>query len=258
MYILFIISIIIISLVFFLIKKNNDNFDDNINHVNKIKNVFDAYYINLKRRPDKNEKTLKEINKSKILKNKMQRFEGIDRKDLDLKPYHDSKLSYDLLEKRKGWIGCALSHMKLWEKCIENGRPMLIFEDDNVIKEKLFDTHLIKIINNLPNDFDIIYLVTDNTVKYKPYNDLFVQAINNNSILSSYIIGPRGAKNLLNNIKPFKPYLQIDWYIIMLTRKNIINCYIYKRSIMYTYQDFNTTDIQSKINYIKKFEKEYI
>ena len=254
------ISICIILLltlfVIVLCNKNDDNFNNSYN-VEQIKNTFDAYYINLKRRSDKNLKTIEEINKSKILKDKIKRFEGIDGKYLDLKPYYDSKISHELLEKRRGWIGCALSHIELWKRCIENNRPMLIFEDDNVIKEDLFDTGLIKILNNLPPDFDIVYLVTDNIVEYKPYNDLFVQATSRNFILSSYIISPQGAKKILNYVTPFKPYLQIDWYINRLTSNNQINCYIYRHSIMFTYQDFNTTDIQGKNNFIKKFEKNY-
>ena len=251
--ILLLIVLIVLVVVFCFLK---DSFKDENNYT--LSDKFDAYYINLKRRPDKNKNTLVELDKSNLLKNKMKRFEAIDGKDIDLTNYLAPGISARLLEKRRGWIGCALSHMELWQRCISINKPILVFEDDNVIKEEVnYDKHLETIINNFPNDFDIIYLVTDNIVNYKPYNDLFVKAKSNNSILSAYFISPSGAQKLLDFIMPYKPYLQIDWYINRLTHNKKINCYIYRKSIMYTIQDFNTTDIQGKTNNVKKFEKNY-
>ena len=251
--ILLLIVLIVLVVVFCFLR---DSFKVENNYT--LSDKFDAYYINLKRRPDKNKNTLVELNKSNLLKNKMKRFEAIDGKDIDLTNYLAPGISARLLEKRRGWIGCALSHMELWQRCIKMNKPMLIFEDDNVIKEEVnYDKHLETIINNFPNDFDIVYLVTDNIVNYRPYNDLFVKAKSNNSILSAYFISPSGAQKLLDSIMPYKPYLQIDWYINRLTYNKKINCYIYRKSIMYTIQDFNTTDIQGKTNYVKKFEKNY-
>ena len=244
---LIIIALVVFLLVHFFL---NEKFGDtNL--------IFDAYYINLKRRPDKNSQTLIELEKSNILKNKMKRFNAIDGNDINLTEYASKELPMRKLLKRKGWIGCALSHIELWKKCVQNNVPMLIFEDDNVIKKDLFDKHLNIVFNNFPKDFDIVYLVTDNIVKYKPFNDLFVKATSHNSILSAYIVSPKGARALIENIVPFKPTLQVDWYIDRLTRKEIIHSYIYRKNIMYTIQDFNTTDIQGKVNYVKKFEKEY-
>ena len=251
--ILLLIVLIVLVVVFCFLK---DSFKDENNYT--LSDKFDAYYINLKRRPDKNKNTLVELDKSNLLKNKMKRFEAIDGKDIDLTNYLAPGISARLLEKRRGWIGCALSHMELWQRCISMNKPILVFEDDNVIKEKInYDKHLETIINNFPKDFDIVYLVTDNIVNYKPYNDLFVKAKSNNSILSAYFISPNGAQKLLDSIMPYKPYLQIDLYINRLTHNKKINCYIYRKSIMYTIQDFNTTDIQGKTNYVKKFEKNY-
>ena len=251
--ILLLIVLIVLVVVFCFLR---DSFKVENNYT--LSDKFDAYYINLKRRPDKNKNTLVELNKSNLLKNKMKRFEAIDGKDIDLTNYLAVGISARLLEKRRGWIGCALSHMELWQKCVDINKPILIFEDDNVIKEEVnYDKHLETIVNNFPNDFDIVYLVTDNIVNYKPYNDLFVKAKGNNFTTPAYFISPSGAQKLLDFIMPYKPYLQIDRYIMNLTYNKKINCYIYRKSIMYTIQDFNTTDIQGKTNYVKKFEKNY-
>jgi GR25 family glycosyltransferase involved in LPS biosynthesis len=257
-FVLLIVISIIIVVGLIVWDSRRDTFGNVIKNSNTILDKFDAYYINLKRRPDKNKNTLIELEKSNLLKTKMKRFEAIDGKEIDLNNYLEPGISSKLLEKRRGWIGCALSHIELWNRCISIKKPILIFEDDNVIKEELnYDKHLEIIINNFPTDFDMVYLVTDNIVKYKPYNDLFVKAKSDNSILSAYFISPSGAQKLLDSIMPYKPYLQIDWYINRLTNNNKINCYIYRKSIMYTIQDFNTTDIQGKTNYVKKFEKNY-
>ena len=231
--ILLLIVLIVLVIVFCFLR---DSFKDDNNYT--LSDKFDAYYINLKRRPDKNKNTLVELNKSNLLKDKMKRFEAIDGKDIDLTNYLAPGISARLLEKRRGWIGCALSHMELWQRCVDINKPILVFEDDNIIKEKVnYDKHLETIINNFPNDFDIIYLVTDNIVNYIPYNDLFVKAINNNFILSSYFISPSCAHKLLDIIMPYKPYLQIDAHINKLTFNKKINCYIYRKSIMYTIQN---------------------
>lgn len=252
-FITFVFILIVVLIIKCFIK---DSFKDN-NNIN-ILDKFDAYYINLKRRSDKNDNILVELNKSNLLRNNMKRFEAIDGKELDLTNYLASGISARLLEKRRGWIGCALSHIELWKKCIGINKPMLIFEDDNVIKEEInYDKHLETIINNFPHDFHIVYLVTDNIVNYKPYNDLFVKVKNNNYTTSAYFISPSGAQKLLDHIIPYNPSLQIDSYITRLTHNNKINCYIYRKSIMYTIQDFNSTDVQGKTTYIKKFEKNY-
>lgn len=220
---------------------------------------FDAYYINLKRRPDKNKDTLVQLQKSNLLKNKMKRFEAIDGKNIDLTNYLQFGHKKEVLEGRRGWIGCALSHIELWKRCVSINKPILVFEDYNVIKteEVNFDKHLETILNNFPNDFDIVYLVTDNVVNYKPYNDLFVKATDGNNTTSAYFISPSGAKKLLYYLTPYNASGQIDADIVRLTRDNKINCYIYKKSIIYTVQNFNDTDIQTKTNYVKKFEKNY-
>jgi glycosyl transferase family 25 len=39
----------------------------------------------------------------------------------------------------KGSIGCAVSHFCLWQRCIEKGEPILVFEDDAAIRNDFND-----------------------------------------------------------------------------------------------------------------------
>lgn len=97
--ILLLIVLIVFAVVFCFLK---DSFKDQ--NTFTLSDKFDAYYINLKRRPDKNKNTLVELNKSNLLKNKMKRFEAIDGKDIDLTNYLAPSISARLLEKRRGLV----------------------------------------------------------------------------------------------------------------------------------------------------------
>lgn len=252
---LYLIILVILLLLFLLLllyllfNKKKDSFDELIG--------FKTYYINLERRTDKNEDMLKQISKSNLLKNTIQRFNAIDGNNIDLNQYIDNDLSLKTLKERKGWIGCALSHIELWKKCVKDNVPYLIFEDDIKIKNK-FDYNISNIFNNLPSQFDIIYLITDdNNVKYELYNKFYMKIIDGNFLLASYIISPKGANLLLNKTTPYIPKYQIDGKIVGLTNRNILKCFIYKTNIVQTIQDFNKSDIQINHNFIKKFGKDY-
>ena len=59
----------------------------------------------------------------------------------DLKIYKKGQKKKDI---NPGLKGCLLSHYRLWKKCIESQKPMMIFEHDNIvlrdIPEKLLNT----------------------------------------------------------------------------------------------------------------------
>lgn len=57
----------------------------------------------------------------------------------------------------KGAIGCAMSHLSLWETCIELNRPIVIMEDDAFVSNE-FNQHLDAVINMLPSDWHILQL----------------------------------------------------------------------------------------------------
>ena len=58
---------------------------------------------------------------------------------------------------KKGAVGCAMSHLNLWNKCIENNKPMIIMEDD-VFVSKDFNKHLQSIMDMLPEKWHILQL----------------------------------------------------------------------------------------------------
>lgn len=122
-----------------------------------------------------------------------------------------------------GSIGCAISHMKLWE-FISKSDPKnlyLICEDDITLSHN-FNQRLQCLLYDLPLYFDIIFLGGYNNrardVKYFIYEGLF-KSYNPRRGLYSYLISPNSAKKLLSCAKPIDLlYGGIDTKIGKLTR----------------------------------------
>lgn len=155
-------------------------------------------------------------------------------------------------------IGCAMSHMKLWEKLVNDdlNETYLIFEDDaysceggpckggpckrpcegeepDNTKDKI-----INFLNNIPKDFDIGYLGyfgSSKNIMY--YITSFMHKTKGHGVkdkgvvqpkvmlgLHSYIISKKGAKILLNELKG-KVYNHIDYCIQQLYKQDKLKNY---------------------------------
>jgi GR25 family glycosyltransferase involved in LPS biosynthesis len=129
-----------------------------------------------------------------------------------------------------GAIGCALSHLQLWDKCIELNRPIIIMEDDAIVSRD-FNKHINNLMNNLvPKEWDIIQLnynfdsvLSYSNTNYETCNCIFnkhsitktdIQNFVNSKInttiarlqfcfgSSAYIISPNGASKLKKKCFP--------------------------------------------------------
>ncbi|GBQ86382.1 glycosyltransferase family 25 protein [Asaia krungthepensis] len=56
-----------------------------------------------------------------------------------------------------GAIGAALSHLGLWSRAVQQGEPLMIFEDDALLCQN-FETESARLIATLPPDWDIALL----------------------------------------------------------------------------------------------------
>lgn len=135
------------------------------------------FYINLKKRKNKNENTVKELKRFGI--NKPNRFEAI--------------------EHEIGIVGCAKSHIKCIELAKERDFPFVcIFEDDIVFRN-------IKRCRNMINkyidiDYDVLYIgckVTNN--KYEFITDELIR-INNAWCNHAYIVKSHYYDIILDNL----------------------------------------------------------
>ena len=191
--------------------------------------VDNVYLINMDKDTDRLKKVTKECDKVNI---KFERFPGIKVTDLSQKILD----KYIPIETQKygpnGMIGCGLSHLFIWQDAVEkNYKNILVLEDD-VYFTYDFNKYYAHIIDEVPNDYDILYLgygeknyniniQEDSSFNYiyKPKFQLLTHAM---------IISNKGLKKLLNLITKIDDH--IDWKIARNSKK--INIYASKKKIV--------------------------
>ena len=111
---------------------------------------MDIFVINLERSKDRREKF--DAFNSKYIKYSY--YNAVDGKTLIIDKLEPTIFKKGSKNYSIGAIGCALSHLQLWEKCIELNRPILIMEDDAIVNHD-FMNHLntVKNIIYLANNF---------------------------------------------------------------------------------------------------------
>jgi glycosyl transferase family 25 len=173
-------------------------------------------------------------------------------------------------------IGCALSHIKLWHKIVnENIESALIFEDDMFLTDD-WNEVLQKGINDLPNDWDIFTLgnfgiKNKDDIYDSPFNFIFYCIINCLNIecetkkisenivvpyfftgLYGYAVSNKGAKKLISRIKDINDIkFHIDVMISMYNKE--LNIYSLNKDIVYQRLEESTinTNTVMKNNRIK-------
>ena len=148
---IFVLIIMIIILVVLIIFNNckKENFVNSKNKIDK------AYVINLKKNKDRLKRFKKNTKKANI---KVERFNAVYGKDLPKE--HPDIIKYFVKNHNlnPGEIGCALSHIKIWEDALKNNyKNIIVFEDDAIIP-KDFWYRFNEAYNELPKDWDILFL----------------------------------------------------------------------------------------------------
>jgi len=181
-----------------------------------IKDLFSKIYvINLDRDKDRYEYVLSELkNKNSDLINHIQRFSAIDGRLINIASVDSSIITQtakkDILNKKQriygvtmtyGSLGCALSHKKICEMCVEeNNKPYLIFEDDIILYDN-FDNHLLDLMNELEKiQYDIVYLGFHQIphAKQTRINNVLSQPSGLICGTFGLILSPSGAQKILN------------------------------------------------------------
>jgi len=211
---LFIINIIIIIIIIIIIKKYfyNEAF-------NNYDNFIDYQVIHMSENTDRNENITK---MSKYINQNINIFEAVKGKNVNLKKLYnfDEKINFNFYYKTKGEIGCYLSHLMLLKKLKNsNYKYCLILEDDFKIDDTNFHNNIIKLINNIDDEFDLLFIGNLNNNHGKHYKDN-IYFINPNE----YMWGTHGYIINISNInKIYNELLNIDLAIDNKYKKLIDN-----------------------------------
>lgn len=188
---------------------------------------INCYIINLKKCPNKKENMIKRLNKYSDIKYNI--YEAIDGQLINNEYLKNNNISIcekwkDPYYNRKitlGEIGCTLSHLNIYNKCINDEYDItLILEDDAILIDN-FLNKLKDIINDLEyiHDWDILYLGR------KKLNNIIEKCIHNNIYESSYsywtigyLINKKCCNKIINNNNLKNNIIPIDEYISIIGR----------------------------------------
>jgi len=207
-----------------------------------IQKSYLIYCINMDKSADRWQNILNYKKKNNV---DIIRFTGYNGKTLNTSKYtKNGYLSiYNTLE--SGQIGCALSHVSLWEKCKTMDQSYFIILEDDVILPNHFIKTLECILQHAPIGWDIVYLggcyvkgslVNSQFIKPTAYDSGF------NLCTHAYILNKQSIPKMIDIMKPIQ--LPIDNQL----RKHFskLNVYFYYKNIVKQNNTFNTTIAEKK------------
>ncbi len=183
-----------------------------------MKKINKIYYINLDTRPDRYEHFLKQCSDHNIPYNIISRYTAINGNTykFSLDDYEMFKnADYNGQNYMKKIMGNQLSHYNILKEMIKNNYNYIIILQDDVIFRNKFINYLDKLMNNIPEDAEIINIGFHEFASYSYFipwdfnkeNNMIKEKINDNvCILNNtvnpcslaYIVTKKGANNLIN------------------------------------------------------------
>jgi len=144
-----------------------------------------------------------------------------------------------------GSVGCYLAHTNAWKKCLFNGEPLAIFEDDFVAKPNSREIIEKAFKEACSRDFDVLRLQHRSNPDYGeiliPLNSDVIVGVLRTEGTCAYIITPRAANILLERAFPLD--MQIDHYVDM-------GCFYHNLKNYATASDlFEDTQIKSLVDH---------
>tara|TARA_Y100000590_G_scaffold465990_1_gene639915 strand:+ start:2205 stop:2936 length:732 start_codon:yes stop_codon:yes gene_type:complete len=197
------IIIILILCIKPCIKSVNQRF------TNTQKNIDKIYVINLKKNKDRLDIFMERAKEANVI---VERFDAVNGKELSENDPYIQKYFVKDINLNPGQIGCALSHIKIWEDAIKNNyKNIIVFEDDAIIPNNFWD-RLNESYKALPYNWDMLLLGGTN-LGGTIYNDFLLKPSNksNNWGTFAMLININFIKKI---IKEIKLNTTIDDYLI--------------------------------------------
>lgn len=233
--IILVVAIILILSMFY----QHENFDEiPSDYINEKMKIF---IINLSDRPKKKQYMIDQMTKYGLNYNI---FNAINGKQLNINSIaesniidHTKSMKYMNRPMRRGEIGCALSHIFIWNNMLqdENVKYYLIFEDDAILVEN-FKKKLELILKEIENkEWDILFL-NDNCYNHfnaecdgEDFSDKTILPLRIGYGLYGYIINKKFVEKCINNFQKdniplFPLYMPIDDYLDYKSKKKTFLC----------------------------------
>jgi glycosyl transferase family 25 len=184
-----------------------------------------TYVINLETDKDR----LKDIlNMGKRENIHIERFDAVNGRKLSSQDPYIKKFFSKQNKLKKSQKGCALSHIKIWEKIKENNdENVMILEDDAIIPTD-FNNKLNAYIKELPDNWEMVLLGGNNIVG-KQYSKLLLKANpltkkHCNYGLFGYLIKKNTATKLLNVCMGLGKTIDVQLNKHFYKRNNVFFC----------------------------------
>ena len=246
-FIVLLVLVILLISIFYFISSKKETFTNN--------NIDKIYVINLKKNQDRLEKFMENAKKANI---EVERFDAVYGQELSKD--HPDILKYFVKDHGliSGQIGCALSHIKIWEDAINNNyNNIIVFEDDAIIPEDFWDKFN-KAYNELPNNWDML-LLSINTGYGELYNNKLIKLkmYEGNYGLIGYLLNINFIKKIVNNKfnNTVDTFLRDKYYYNNIYKVFLINPLLINHDYTFYSDNFNKfrNDESHKNNVIKKF-----
>lgn len=207
-----------------------------------------CFIINLERRNDRMKKIKDILSKYPFLE--IKRFNAIDGNNLIMNEEIQRQFKGNNHNFRRGIIGCALSHLTLWENIVKNNILLSIIFEDDIIPLDNFKEKLSEVLKELlSKDFSLCFLAhtpKENILKFQKLNTLESFQFSYGGSFA-YIISLKGAGELNNYFKNNPMINAIDTELQKLCDK--INIYYWKENIVstnyYIFDNSTDSDIQN-------------
>ena len=171
-----------------------------------------------------------------------------------LKSFCDNYIIFEGVKDHHGYIGCSKSHRKIIKKAIDNNYDnVLVIEDDiKFTSNKSFD-YFQRVLNNLPDKWDIILGGVYYCGNMEKEND-YLMKIDNFSSTHFVLYNKNVYKTILRHDVYDKELCHIDRYISHLAKNNLINVYLIYPMI--AIQNIGYSDVANKeVDYSKYLSK---
>lgn len=204
---------------------------------------FDAVYlINLPHRQDRLQQHMKSRDKNKVHHQNYIIFEAVDGKKLELNGWEFSP----------GALGCLESHLRILKDAKQKGyEKILVFEDDFKFV-KGFNQKMTDALNELPTDWDMLYLHSSHYYAPTPYSK-HLDKCNGALTTVAYGVNRTIFDTLINLIELRKRQVDVEFASLHAH----MNCYSTKKHLCFHYNSFSDVNHMYAKNYLGFVERNF-